>query len=48
MEGRLLARARAKQEKMRSANRAEENLRQGEVYASIPVTRIWDWSLRTV
>ena len=27
MEGRLLARARAKQEKMRSANRAEENLR---------------------
>jgi len=46
MEGRLLARARAKQEKMRSANRAEENLRQGEVYANIPEIRRIDGAIR--
>jgi len=36
MEGRLLARARARQEKIRNANRAEENLRRAEVCAAIP------------
>lgn len=46
MEGRLLARARAKQEKMRNANRSEENLRQGEVYAKVPEIRQIDGAIR--
>ena len=36
MEGRLLARARARQESLRSANRAEEHHRLREIYAKIP------------
>ena len=36
MEGRLLARARAKQETLRAANRAEEDRRRREIAAKIP------------
>ena len=36
MEGRLLARARAKQETLRAANRAEEDRRRREITAKIP------------
>ena len=46
MEGRLLARARARQEKIRNANRSEENLRQAEVYTAIPEIRQIDAAIR--
>lgn len=36
MEGRLLARARAKQETLRAENRAEEDRRRREIAAKIP------------
>lgn len=43
MEGRLLARARARQEELRRANRAEEDRRRREIYAKIPeIARIED------
>ena len=48
MEGRLLARARAKQEKIRNANRSEENRRQGEVYAAVPEIRRIDGAIRAL
>lgn len=46
MEGRLLARARARLENIRSANRAEESLRRSEVYLRIPEIREIDAALR--
>ncbi len=48
MEGRLLARARARQEQLRSDNRAEENRRRAEIYARIPEVRTLDASIRGV
>ena len=48
MEGRLLARARARQEALRSANRAEEDRRRREIYAKIPEIERIDASLRAI
>ena len=48
MEGRLLARARARQEQLRSENRAEESRRRAEVYARLPEIRSLDQSIRGV
>ena len=48
MEGRLLARARARQEALRSANRAEEDHRRREIYAKIPEIERIDASLRAI
>lgn len=48
MEGRLLARARAKQETLRAANRAEEDRRRREIYAKIPEIERIDASLRAI
>lgn len=46
MEGRLLARARAKQETLRAANRAEEDRRRREIAAKIPEVGRIDTALR--
>ena len=46
MEGRLLARARAKQETLRVANRAEEDRRRREITAKIPEVGRIDTALR--
>ena len=46
MEGRLLARARAKQETLRAANRAEEDRRRREITAKIPEVGRIDTALR--
>lgn len=48
MEGRLLARARARQETLRTANRAEEDRRRRVIHAKIPEIERVDASLRTV
>ena len=48
MEGRLLARARARQEQIKSDNRAEENRRRAEIYARIPEVRALDAAIRNV
>lgn len=48
MEGRLLARARARQERLRSDNRAEESRRRGEIYARLPEIEKLDASIRGV
>lgn len=48
MEGRLLARARARQEKLRSAHRAEEELRRAEVYAALPEVQRLDRDIRAI
>ena len=48
MEGRLLARARAEQETLRSAHRAEEDRRRREIYAKIPEIETIEASLRSV
>ena len=47
MEGRLLARARAKQETLRAANRAEEDRRRREITAKIPEIGRIDMALRS-
>ena len=46
MEGRLLARARARQERLRSDNRAEESRRRAEIYARLPEIRELDAAIR--
>ena len=46
MEGRLLARARARQEEIRIRNRAEEARRREEVYARVPEIRRLDGAIR--
>ena len=46
MEGRLLARARAKQETLRAENRAEEDRRRREIAAKIPEIGRIDTALR--
>ena len=48
MEGRLLARARARQERLRSDNRAEESRRRAEIYARLPEIEKLDASIRGV
>ena len=46
MEGRLLARARARQETLRAANRAEEDRRRRKITAKIPEIGRIDTALR--
>ena len=48
MEGRLLARARARQEKLRDYNRAEADRRRQEVYDRIPEVRQLDTAIRGI
>jgi len=48
MEGRLLARARARQEQLRTGNKAEEARRRAEVYARLPEAERLDAALRGV
>ncbi|MBR6209185.1 MAG: ATP-binding protein [Oscillospiraceae bacterium] len=48
MEGRLLARARAKQAQLRTDNKAEEDRRRREVYAAVPELERLDTELRGI
>ena len=48
MEGRLLARARARQEQLKNDNRAEEARRRREIYAQIPEVQTLDAAIRNI